>query len=119
MDKKNALCVLRVSGESIAEASPDYVSLLTHALITIKEMLQEKMLELNLPRQFNAAEYFVDRNVAEGRGDKTAILFEDQAVTYDQLMENVNRVASVLTELGVGMEERVMLLVRDTPEMLY
>jgi benzoate-CoA ligase len=77
------------------------------------------MLELNLPRQFNAADYFVDRNVAEGRGDKTAILYEDQAVTYERLMENVNRVANVLTELGVGMEERVMLLVRDTPEMLY
>jgi benzoate-CoA ligase len=77
------------------------------------------MLELNLSRQFNAAEYFVDRNVGEGRGDKTAILFEDQAVSYDGLMENVNRVANVLTELGVGMEDRVMLLVRDTPEMLY
>ena len=77
------------------------------------------MLELNLSRQFNAAEYFVDRNVAEGRGDKTAILFEDQAVTYDGLMENVNRVANVLVELGVGIEDRVMLLVRDTPEMLY
>ncbi len=77
------------------------------------------MLELNLPRQFNAAEYFVDRNVAEGRGAKTAILFEDQAVTYDRLMENVNRTANVLTELGAGMESRVMLLLRDTPEMLY
>jgi len=77
------------------------------------------MLELNLPRQFNAAEYFVDRNVGEGRGDKTAILYEDQVVTYDQLMGNVNRAANVLTELGVGMEARVMLLLRDTPEMLY
>ena len=77
------------------------------------------MLELNLPRQFNAAEYLVDRNVAESRGDKTAILFEDQVVTYAQLMENVNRVANVVRELGVGMEDRVMLLLRDTPEMLY
>ena len=77
------------------------------------------MLELNLSRQFNAAEYFVDRNVAEGRGDKTAILFEDQAVSYDGLMENVNRVANALTALGAGLEDRVMLLVRDTPEMLY
>jgi len=77
------------------------------------------MLELNLPRQFNAAEYFIDRNVAAGRGDKIAILFEDQAVTYNRLMENVNRTANVLTALGVGMESRVMLLLRDTPEMLY
>ncbi len=77
------------------------------------------MLNLNLPRKFNAAQYFVDRNVAEGRGDKTAILFEDQVVSYNFLLENVNRLANVLAELGVGMETRVMLLLRDTPEMIY
>ena len=77
------------------------------------------MIKLNLPRQFNAAEYFIDRNVAEGRGDKTAILFEDQAVTYAELLENVNRTANALCGLGVGMENRVMLLLRDTPEMIY
>ena len=77
------------------------------------------MLNLNLPRQFNAAEYFVDRNVAAGRGGKTAILFEDREVTYTRLLENVNRVANGLTQLGVGMESRVMLLLRDTPEMIY
>ncbi len=77
------------------------------------------MLNLNLPRQFNAAEYFVDRNINEGRGDKAAILFEDEVISYGLLAENVNRVAGVLTELGVGMETRVMLLLRDSPEMLY
>ncbi len=77
------------------------------------------MLDLNLPREFNAAEYFVDRNVAEGRGDKTAILFEEQAVSYNLLAENVNRAANALTALDVGMEHRVMLLLRDTPEMIY
>ena len=77
------------------------------------------MLELNLPARFNAAQYFVDRNVDEGRGEQTAILYEDQAFTYGQFLENVNRMANALTELGVGMEKRVMLLLRDTPEMLF
>ena len=77
------------------------------------------MLELNLPRRFNAAEYFVDRNVEEGRGEQTAILFEDEVYTYKRFLEKVNRTANVLTELGVGMENRVMLLLRDTPEMLF
>ena len=76
-------------------------------------------LNLKLPERFNAAEYFVDRHVDEGRGDKTAILFEDQSYTYAQFLEKVNRVAHALTELGVGMEDRVMLLLRDTPEMLF
>jgi 4-hydroxybenzoate-CoA ligase len=77
------------------------------------------MIDLNLPRQFNAAEYFVDRNIDEGRGDKAAILFEDRVISYRLLAENVNRVANALCELGVGMETRVMLLLRDSPEMLY
>ncbi|MGD9139255.1 MAG: AMP-binding protein, partial [Desulfobacterales bacterium] len=75
------------------------------------------MIDLKLPRQFNAAEYFVDRNLVAGRGDKTAILYQDQAITYERLAENVNRVANMLTDLGVGMETRVMLLLRDSPEM--
>ena len=77
------------------------------------------MIELNLPRNFNAAEYFVDRNMAEGRGDKAAILYEDQVISYRRLAENVNRTANALCELGVGMENRVMLLLRDTPEMIF
>ncbi|UCD78412.1 MAG: benzoate-CoA ligase family protein [Desulfobacterales bacterium] len=77
------------------------------------------MLKLNLPRQFNAAEYFIDRNVAEGRGDKAAIVFEERVISYNLLSENVNRTANALTELGVGMESRVMLLLRDTPQMIY
>ncbi len=77
------------------------------------------MIELNLPRRFNAAAYFVDRNVEEGRGEQTAILFEDQVYTYQRFSENVNRTANVLAEMGGGMENRVMLLLRDTPEMLF
>lgn len=77
------------------------------------------MLDLNLPRKFNATQYFVDRNLENGRGDKQAILFEDQQFTYRQLAENVNRAANMLTDLGVGMESRVMILLRDTPEMIF
>lgn len=77
------------------------------------------MLKLNLPRQFNAARYFIDRNVEEGRGEKAAVLCDDQTYTYRQLLEKVNRVANMLTGLGVGMENRVMLLLQDSPEMIF
>jgi len=77
------------------------------------------MINLNLPRNFNAAGYFVDRNVAEGRGAKAAILYEDQVISYRLLAEKVNRTANALCDLGVGMENRVLLLLRDTPEMIY
>lgn len=77
------------------------------------------MLNLNLPAHFNAAHYLVDRHVEEGRGERPAILFEDEIHTYDQLRQQVNRVGHMLKGLGVEMENRVMLLVRDSPQMVF
>jgi acyl-coenzyme A synthetase/AMP-(fatty) acid ligase len=77
------------------------------------------MLELNLPKRFNAAQYLVDRNVEEGRGERPAIFFEDQTYNYHQVLEKVNRSANMLDDLGVERENRVMLLVRDSPEMIF
>jgi len=69
-----------------------------------------------LPDQFNAAEYFIDRHLAEGRGEKVAIECADLRVTYRQLHEHVNRVGNGLRQLEVRIEERVFLLLLDTPE---
>jgi benzoate-CoA ligase len=78
------------------------------------------MLDLHLPHQFNAAEFFVDRNIHEGRGAKVAIECGDERVTYQQLLERVNRIGSALRrELHVRMEERVLLLLLDGPEIVY
>ena len=77
------------------------------------------MPDLKLPRRFNAAEYFVDRHLEEGRGAKTAILSDRGHYTYQEFLENTNRAANMLAGLGVGMENRVMLLVMDSPEMLF
>jgi len=77
------------------------------------------MPELDLPEQLNAAAVFVDVHVAEGRGDKTAILCGEQRVTYRDLYENVNRFGNALKNLGVRIEERVAMLLLDTPEWAY
>jgi len=69
-----------------------------------------------LPDEFNAASYFVDRHVKEGRGDKVAIECGDVQLTYRQLFERVNQVGNALRELGVRIEERVCLLLLDAPE---
>ena len=70
------------------------------------------MLDLRLPRRFNAAEYFIDRHIEEGRGAKTAILSEKYAYTYRELYANVNRTANVLAgyRMAVMQEERRKLL---------
>jgi len=74
---------------------------------------------ITLPEIFNVATHFVDRNVLEGRGAKVAIECGDERVTYQQLLGNTNRVGNALLALGVRPEERVLLLLLDTPEFLY
>lgn len=69
-----------------------------------------------LPEEFNAAAYFIDRHMAESRGEKVAIECEARRVTYRQLFEHVNRVGNSLKSLGVRPEERIFLLLLDTPE---
>lgn len=69
---------------------------------------------LNLPDQFNAADYFVDRNIREGRKDKIAVICEDRRFTYGQIQKGVNQVGNGLKSLGVRMEDRVALLLLDT-----
>ena len=83
------------------------------------DRLEVANLLLTLPENFNVAAHFVDRNVQEGRGAKIAIECGDERVTYHQLLENTNRAGNALLALGVRPEERVMLLLLDTPEFLY
>ena len=69
--------------------------------------------------QFSIADYLVDRHVREGRGNRTAILCGDESVTYAQVAERSNRVANGLQSIGLRREERVLLLLLDTPEFAY
>jgi benzoate-CoA ligase family protein len=71
-----------------------------------------------LPAQFNVATYFVDRNVTEGRGDRPAFLCESGTLTYTDVLDLTNRTGNALRELGVGMEDRILLLCLDAPEFL-
>jgi len=75
---------------------------------------------VRLPERFNAAAYFVDRHLLEGRGQKVAIECGATEVTYRQLRDRVNQVGHFLRErLDVRMEERILLLLLDTPEFIY
>ncbi len=77
------------------------------------------MAAVHLPAQFNVATHFVDRNVREGRADKVAIECGEERVTYAQLHECTNRLGNALRKLNVRREERVQLILLDTPEFLY
>ncbi|HBW36148.1 benzoate-CoA ligase family protein [Desulfosporosinus sp. BICA1-9] len=69
--------------------------------------------------KFNAANLFVDRHVRQGRGDRVALYYQDQQITYGKVFEKVNQIGNALKDLGVNMEDRVMLLLLDCPEFIY
>ena len=71
-----------------------------------------------LPAQFNAATWFVDRNIAEGRGTAPAFTYEGRTLTYADVHELVNRTGNALVEIGVEPEHRVLMLCLDAPEFL-
>jgi benzoate-CoA ligase family protein len=67
---------------------------------------------------FNIADHFVDRNLAEGRGERTALLTAAGATTYTELAAMVNRIGNVLLTLGVRRGDRVLLALSDGVEFV-
>ena len=71
-----------------------------------------------LPDRYNAAETFIDahRGVRE---DALAIRCQGASVSYGELAANVDRCGNALRELGVGLEQRVVILCHDSPAFVY
>src|SRR5919108_3492599 len=76
-------------------------------------------MNLELPHIYNAATTFVDENIAQGRGGRTAIHYQDQKLTYQEVFERVNQTGNALKDLGVEIEHRVLLVLPDSPEFAY
>jgi benzoate-CoA ligase family protein len=72
----------------------------------------------SLPAQFNVATWFVDRNVSEGRGTKPAFHCDGRTLSYADVLDLTNRTGNALRDLGVRMEDRVLMLCLDAPEFI-
>jgi len=71
---------------------------------------------LRFPEPYNAAQYFIDRHLLEGRADKAAIRTLQREVTYAELADSTNRHGNALMSLGIRPGERVLMAVKDCPE---
>ena len=60
----------------------------------------------------------LDRHLIEGRGDRPAIYYEGQVLTWKQVSELTNRVGNALLDLGVKQENSVMICLYDSPEFI-
>lgn len=74
---------------------------------------------VHVPDRMNVATLLVDRHVVAGRGARVAIRDGEEAITYAELLEGSNRAGNALRSLDVRMENRVLLLLLDSPEFVY
>jgi benzoate-CoA ligase len=65
---------------------------------------------------FNAADYFMDRNIRQGRGHKVAVYTEGRNYTYNDLQKMTNKTANAFRELGVTVDDRIIVLMLDVPQ---
>jgi 2-aminobenzoate-CoA ligase len=74
---------------------------------------------LAYPERLNVVTELLDRHVAEGRAERTAIISGEVRWRYADLASQVNRIANVLVrDLGLVTGNRVLLRAANTPMMV-
>ncbi len=71
-----------------------------------------------IPQYYNVTTKLIDEMVEKGLGEKVAVYYKDKTYTYAEMQSLINRVGNALKILGVHMEERVMLVMYDSPEAM-
>ena len=74
--------------------------------------------EADIAQRYNVTTKLVDEMVEQGLGDKVAVYYKDKTYTYSEMQSLINKVGNALKILGVHMEERVLLVMYDSPEAM-
>jgi len=74
---------------------------------------------IEFPERFNMADYFLYNNLEEGRENKICLYFNNQTYTYGDTARMSNRAGNALRELGVEIEDRVLIVLPDCPEFVW
>lgn len=72
-----------------------------------------------LPGVFNVAAYFLESNLAAANSQRVALFYQDNTYTYSQLSDWVQRAARSLLNCGLERENRIAILLPDTPELIF
>lgn len=73
----------------------------------------------NTNDSYNVAVELVDKNIEKGFGEKVSIYYRNEKINYIKLSEEINKFGESLKKLGVQIENRVMLLLKDCPHFFY
>src|SRR3954469_20366092 len=66
------------------------------------------------PERVNAS-LLLDHNLEAGRGDKTALAGDEGTLTFGGLARLTAQTAALLRDLGLEREDRVLMILDDTP----
>jgi benzoate-CoA ligase len=85
----------------------------------IRRSTVRQTMKIEFPERFNMAHYFLYHNVEEGREHKTCLYFREETYTYAQAVRMSNRAGNALREMGLGVEDRVLIVLPDCPEFVW
>ncbi len=71
------------------------------------------------PEIFNLADYYLFDRLNDGLGDKTAVRFGDRAESYAEVASRVRALRGFFAASGVRAEERVLIVLHDTPVFVW
>ena len=71
------------------------------------------------PDRFNLADYFLYDRLKEGLGDKVAVRYGELSYTYDDVAARAQSLACYLQSIGFAPEERVYIVLPDTPPFVW
>ena len=94
-------------------SSPD--ELLTDISIR-REIELDECFEINLANEGIVNKVF--ENIVAENPQKTILYAEDAELTYDELNKKANRIANALIKRGVGIEDRVMFMMRRNSDLI-
>ena len=71
---------------------------------------------MRIPDRLNLADATLDRQVRAGHGDRVAIYYGDDRITYRELQRRANQFGNALARLGIGRGDRFLIRARNCPE---
>lgn len=71
------------------------------------------------PETFNLADYYLFDRLSEGLGDKVAVRFGAERHTYAEIADRVRDLQAFLASRGVPREQRVLIVLHDTPAFVW
>jgi len=72
-----------------------------------------------LPSTFNVAAYFLESSLAAEHSQRVALFYQNDTYTYSQLHDYVQRAAHLFLNFGLERENRIAILLPDTPELIF